>query len=445
MNDIQRVVFIIIDGARLDVFKRLLDDGRLPGIKEFVVDRGSFFPAKTVFPTVTGPCHFAAVTGRYPGNAGLVGVRWFHRKVYKKSPLSPYAFRSYIGPGSLYLKKDTKQTPSLYSAFPDNSAICSMVQLNEINNLTKPYQIALHVFARLSGKWDIADNIAGKLLLREVKAGRSLVTVTFLGTDELAHLYGAEDDRVFNAYARADKWISRVCHHLQSNGKLESTLLVILSDHGMTTTGKHIDLDAIIEERAGPTLYYPLLTPERVMKAKAAVMTSGNAMSHVYLKHKNGWSDLCTLEEIEEDYPSILDWLEKDERIEATLARTRSGGISICRSGTWKNLSIESDISGSASNGISFDDVNHLFNSPRCGDLLICAHEGYDLRKASREIPEHRASHGGLCDAHMNVPVAISRPIKTAGTARIIDLFPTILRAANKPIPADIDGKPLID
>ena len=48
-----------------------------------------------------------------------------------------------------------------------------------------------------------------------------------------------------------------------------------------------------------------------------------------------------------------------------------------------------------------------LMQSPRCGDIVVSARKGYDLRKLY-EHPEHHASHGSLHRDHMHVPLMIN-------------------------------------
>ena len=55
--------------------------------------------------------------------------------------------------------------------------------------------------------------------------------------------------------------------------------------------------------------------------------------------------------------------------------------------------------------------IVQLFKSPRCGDIVISAETGYDLRK-DYEYPEHKSSHGSLKREHMVVPLIINKKIK---------------------------------
>jgi arylsulfatase A-like enzyme len=52
-------------------------------------------------------------------------------------------------------------------------------------------------------------------------------------------------------------------------------------------------------------------------------------------------------------------------------------------------------------------------------------------------------SHGSLHALHMLVPLLVSRPAGP-GPWRTVDLFPTLLRALGEPLPAGLDGVPMV-
>ncbi len=52
MTNIQKKRFIVLlaDGSRYDVFRELLDAGRLPNLSEIFLSEGTFAKAASVFP-----------------------------------------------------------------------------------------------------------------------------------------------------------------------------------------------------------------------------------------------------------------------------------------------------------------------------------------------------------------------------------------------------------
>ncbi len=79
------------------------------------------------------------------------------------------------------------------------------------------------------------------------------------------------------------------------------------------------------------------------------------------------------------------------------------------------------------------------FRSPRSGDLLVVAREGFDFR-GRFELPEHRWGHGSLIRSHMQTPVWSSQPIPSH-PIRTVDLFPAMLGWLGVPLPEGIDGE----
>ncbi|MGH7607698.1 MAG: alkaline phosphatase family protein, partial [Gemmatimonadales bacterium] len=75
----RRVVFVLVDGARPDVFRELLDRGELPHIARWVVEPGGFTVGTSVFPSTTGVAYIPFLFGRYPGTSNVPGIRWLDR------------------------------------------------------------------------------------------------------------------------------------------------------------------------------------------------------------------------------------------------------------------------------------------------------------------------------------------------------------------------------
>ena len=79
------------------------------------------------------------------------------------------------------------------------------------------------------------------------------------------------------------------------------------------------------------------------------------------------------------------------------------------------------------------------FSSPRAGDLVLAAREGYDFR-GRFEIPEHKSGHGSLIRAHMQTPLWTNRPLPHV-PMRTADVFPALLDWLDVPVPDGIDGR----
>ena len=81
-----------------------------------------------------------------------------------------------------------------------------------------------------------------------------------------------------------------------------------------------------------------------------------------------------------------------------------------------------------------------LFRTRRCGDLVVTAAPGWDLR-ARFERPPHRGSHGALHREHMRTPLWSNRRLPR-GALRTVDVFAAVLQRLGLPVPAGLDGVP---
>src|SRR2546428_13212866 len=75
----RRVCFVLVDGARADGVRDLLDGGDLPNLARHVVEPGGFTVGASVFPSTTGLAYLPFLYGVYPGTANIPGIRWLDR------------------------------------------------------------------------------------------------------------------------------------------------------------------------------------------------------------------------------------------------------------------------------------------------------------------------------------------------------------------------------
>src|SRR2546426_7396453 len=76
----RRVCFVLVDGARADVVRDLLDGGDLPNLARHVVEPGGITVGSSVFPSTTGVAYLPFLYGVYPGTANIPGIRWLDRR-----------------------------------------------------------------------------------------------------------------------------------------------------------------------------------------------------------------------------------------------------------------------------------------------------------------------------------------------------------------------------
>ncbi len=475
-----RFIFILVDGSPYQVFNDLVQDGTLPNIKKYVIDRGAFKKAVTVFPSTTGPAFIPFFTGRFPGPANIPGIRWLSKKEFQ----NPYRFRSpgicsYMGREALSFPAHLPDSPTLFNLFSPVNNIYNLLTRGcpPSGNLTRWIKPLAYTYAHFSKRWKFVNPIASRKLMKAVKGNAEFVMCLFPGVDTFSHLSHTRSPDVLDTYQEVDKTVGEVCRILQESKEFDNTLIMITSDHGMSNTHTHIDLPRHLDSLGWRCLHYPLLWRRR---ARSASMVSGNGMAHLYFKggeadkgkstskHQEGWGERVSFEKL--NRMGVVEPLLEIEGLAFVAGQNEEGAIVVqdrngigeitCEAETFSYQFHGADPLGYRTfyQSLSSRDALiqtydseypdglvqlwQIFQGDRTGDLVLSADPGYDLR-ARYEYPEHRATHGALNAEQMFVPLAINLPIETE-FIRTVDLFPTVLSQFGRLVePVQIDGRVL--
>jgi len=462
-------IFILADGARADIFEYLLANGELPNISEYIVDKGSYSNGVTVFPSTTGPAYTPYLLGKFPGRCNLPGIRWFDRYQFDQNRFSLKCFRSYIGPETYMMNRDldTNGTPTLFELLPRSVSILNELTRGLSNNgdKTKFMKVFLKIKSHFTDSSNEVDEAGGRILLNSLKENPKFIFCVFMGIDTYSHQFHPFHKKVINSYKFIDSYVGDIAKYLIKENKLDDTLIIIGSDHGLTPTHSHFDSPLFMDKLGYKTLYHTNIF-NHFLDADASVMVSGNSMAHIYIKSKDGWKRNAFMDESEKVVNELLGRKEID--IVAGIRSDMKLGIKSTRGEAYawcKNGSINYQVAGSDPFGyknipkklnpdqaykLSYDSnypdaivqLLQLFESSRTGDLIISAKPGIDLR-VRNENPEHCGSHGSLVRDHMMVPIVLSKKTKNK-YVRSSDIYPTILKHLDIEIPHGIDGKSLI-
>lgn len=465
----KQCIFILADGARADLFEYLLNKGELPNIARYIVEAGDYVNGVTVFPSTTGPAYLPYLLGKFPGRCNLPGIRWFDRRIYGTNKISLGRFRSYIGLETYLINRDISYdgVPTLFEYFPNSVSI-----LNEITrgisfhgDKTRFRKIYYKMKSHFTGNCDEVDDAAARYMIKSLDSSPEFIFSVFLGIDTYSHQLHPFHTSVIDSYKRIDNYVGQIAAKLKKQGRLEQTLIILGSDHGLTATHTHFDSLRFMTKLGYKTLYYPNVF-RHLLDADAANMVSGNSMAHMYFKNDRGWGNRTSIDELEDVVELLIERKEVDlvigtaengdvvVRNENGEARTciRDGKIHyITDNGDPMRLNLPSEVMDADQQLINtfetdYPDallqINQLFDSPRTGDLVISAKRGYDLR-ARHEKPEHCSSHGSLDGEHMKVPLAINRKLNRE-LVRTVDIYPTVLKFLGKNVPDNIDGVNLL-
>ncbi len=459
----------LVDGARPDVMRELLDSGDLPNIKKEILGTGTFRLASSCFPSTTGPAYLPFLTGCFPGTINIPGIRWLDKAEYHRTLWSKNRFRSYNGIEAPWFNDDLpKDRPTLHEIFPRPFNIFSMITrgLPKGHDLTAKAKPFLYLQAHLTDKWQPVDDASHFHLMRSLDENPDFIFAVFPGVDSNSHLHDPRHDKTIAAYRYVDFSVGEVVEKLKRLGRWDETLLIIISDHGLTATHTHLDLALFLQARGFKTMFYPIIWKRN---PAMSVMISGNAAGHVYcLNGKNGaplygdeiknllggvWDELLGREEVD-----FITWRSAVDQFEigaargrATIVKRPEGLCYVPKQGDPFGLgSIERPLNRQQALAATFDSeypdalvqIEQLFSCSRSGDFVVASKKGYDLREAY-EWPEHHSSHGSLQREHMHVPFLYNQTGWNPRPARTTDVFNTILKWSGKPTLENTDGEPL--
>ncbi|MCD4777028.1 MAG: alkaline phosphatase family protein [Candidatus Aegiribacteria sp.] len=470
MNKDPLVLFYLIDGARPDVMKRLMDEEQLPNIRREVVEQGVFRTASSCFTSTTGPAYLPFLLGCFPGTIDIPGIRWLDKKEFAAKRIGKYRLRSYNGIEGPWFNSDLPtDRKTLHELFDNSRNIYSMItrSLGADRDLTRNTKLIRYLTAHLNDKWHRVDADGQKKLMKSLDDRPDFIFAVFPAVDSFSHIHDPFDDDTTQAYINVDGFIGEAVDKLKKQGRWGNTLLIISSDHGLTSTHTHLDLADFFIDRGRDTLRYPLIFKS---KPDVSVMISGNAMGHVYLHdtiqdrplygsevHDSMGSLLPEL--IEREEIDFLCWRESNEtfsvessRGKALIVKTTDGFKYLPDTGDPLGLGemsrplsqMESlEVTMNSEYPDALVQIAQIFSSSRTGDVLVTSKNGYDLRD-SWEWPEHHGTHGSLCREHMIVPMIMNRNDWMKREARTADFFPSILKWAGLEVPENIDGVSLV-
>lgn len=469
----ERCLVFLIDGARPDVLSEERARGNLPNLSRHFYESGTWETMTSVFPSTTGPAYLPFLTGCYPGTCNVPGIRWFDKDHYASKGWSFKSFRSYVGLETFLMNWD--MAPGIQSAFEIFSnpfSFFNMVHrgIPKRNNRTRYSRIWYSYYAHLTDHWSFIDQAATRKLLSVLDRGLDFAFVVYPAIDEFAHRSHPHHERTRQAYRDFDGYFGEVIGALRQRGWLDSTLLMVVADHGLSKTDHHFDVGPYLEERGVKCFFYTQIFKRNF---KAASMVSGNGMVNLYFSGDRGWKGRVPLEELSLN-SLLIDELRLNPAVDLMMVTGADGKIHLINDRgqgwytvkdggfdySWQHgdpLGLSSADRGQnfltrdQSHVLTFDspfpDVfeqsRQIFISPRAGDIILSAKSGYDFR-LRYEVPLHRGSHGSLCPEHMKIPFLCNVPINRRTALRSVDVFPTILQLMGKEIPPTIDGRSLI-
>ena len=218
------VVLVSLDGFRWDY----LDRGLTPNLSRLAREGVRAEAMVPVFPTKTFPNHYTIVTGRYPAKHGIVGNVFTAPDVGGRLTLSD---RDAVRDARFYLaepiwvsaERQGQRTAPLF--WPGSEA--------PINGVRPSYALPFD--------GDMPDTARVRRLLGwldlPLEQRPTFLTLYSSAVDNAGHEYGPETSETNRAIAQVDSLIGLLAAELTQRDRSANLNLVIVSDHGMVSTG----------------------------------------------------------------------------------------------------------------------------------------------------------------------------------------------------------------
>ena len=241
-----------LNAKDLDIIKGL------PNFKSYFEKASYAKRVRSIYPSLTYPCHVSIVTGVYPDKHGVYsnefnqpGVHeqeWFWYSSYIKVPtLYDLAKKNQMRVGSLFwpVMGKARIDYNITEIFPTKKRESLILKVLKASTPI----FALGSFFRygklLNGKKQPnLDNFTAKTaeyLIKKKKPNLSLIHLTDL--DSFRHMYGTFSKESEKALLRADERIGEIVKSAKEAGIYEDTTFVILGDHGFLDVKYRINLN----------------------------------------------------------------------------------------------------------------------------------------------------------------------------------------------------------
>lgn len=231
-----------------------------------VFKKGSYVQhVKTIYPSLTYPCHTTIVTGNYPNRHGIINNtllqpgrvspdwNWYRSAIrgttlYDEANKANLTTAALLWPVTGKAKSIQYNLPEIFPNRPwQNQIIVSLLSGTPLYqwNLNKRFG---HIRKGLRQP-ELDDFVLESAVHTILTKDPNLMLVHFTDLDTMRHRHGAFSNEATEAIHRHDKRLGRILEALQQTDRLQETTIIVLGDHSALDENKVINLNVIFREQ----------------------------------------------------------------------------------------------------------------------------------------------------------------------------------------------------
>jgi predicted AlkP superfamily pyrophosphatase or phosphodiesterase len=307
---VQHVIVISIDGMKPESYTDPDAHGlKIPTLREIVRDGASSDGVQPVMPTVTYPSHTTMMTGVNPGTHGIVanpawdpfgqnynGYRWYEEDV-RVPTLWQLARQRGLHTALIHWPVTVGAqadiiVPEIWRAnIPEDlkllRALSTRGILDEVSKEYPDFNAGIIPPVQTDAAFTDIACYAIK------KSQPNLLLLHLAMVDHEEHLHGPFSPEGNAATETADAQIARVIAEAKKDGIWDSTVLVVLSDHGFVPISQAVRPGVLLREHGLITLN----EKDRITAWKASLITDGGS-AYIYVNDRNDDATRRALTEI---------------------------------------------------------------------------------------------------------------------------------------------------
>ena len=296
---VQHVIVISIDGMKPESYTEPDAHGlKVPTLREIVRNGASSDGVQPVMPTVTYPSHTTMVTGVNPGTHGIVanpawdpfgqnynGYRWYEEDIrvptlWQLAHLKGLRTALIHWPVTVGAQADINVPEYWRANIPEDLKLLRALSTRGIlDEVSKEYPD----FAAGITPPSQADAAFTDIACYAIKKLQPNLTLLHLAVvDREEHQHGPFSSEANAATETADAQVAHVIAEARKGGIWDSTVLVVLSDHGFVSISQAVRPGVLLRDHGLITLS----EKDRITTWKASLITDGGS-AYIYVNERN--------------------------------------------------------------------------------------------------------------------------------------------------------------